>query len=152
MELYYLMTITDRDKSQLVADVYDNAGTNLTMTKLAQGTATDSHLSVYGLDATDKAIISTVANGAQSAQIFKAAKRKLYIDIPGNGIMMTIPLKSVAGGRTLAYLTDCEKSGGVPKMNFEHELIIAIMNVRILLFVSFFIKISLSFLTIYMPY
>ncbi len=128
MELYYLITITDRDKSQLVSDVYENADTNLTLTRLGQGTATDSHLSVYGLDATDKAIISTVVNGQQAAQIFKAARRKLFIDIPGNGIMLTVPLKSVAGGRTLAYLTDCEKSGGVPEMNFEHELIIVIAN------------------------
>ncbi|MBQ7895256.1 MAG: P-II family nitrogen regulator, partial [Oscillospiraceae bacterium] len=128
MELYYLMTITERDRSQMVADIYENAGTKLVITKLAQGTATDSHLSVYGLDATDKAIITTIANATETAQIFKAAKRKLFIDIPGNGIMMTVPLKSVAGGKTLAYLTDCEKSGGVPEMNFEHELIVVIMN------------------------
>ena len=128
MELYYLMTITDRHKSEMVSDIYQSAGTQLTLTNLASGTATDSHLSVYGLDATEKAVISTIANATEAAQIFKASKRKLFIDIPGNGIMLTVPLKSVAGGHTLAHLTDCEKCGGVPKMNFEHELIIVIMN------------------------
>ena len=128
MELYYLMTITDRFKSEMVSDIYQAAGTHFTFTKLAQGTAKDSHLSIYGLDATEKAIITTVANSSEATQIFKAAKRKLLIDIPGNGIMLTVPLKSVAGGKTLAYLTDCEKCGGVPEMNFDHELIIVIMN------------------------
>ena len=128
MELYCLITITERDRRDLVAKIYQNAGTHLILTKLGRGTARDSHLSIYGLDATEKAIVTTVASGPQSAQIFKAAKRQLFIDIPGNGIMLAVPLKSVAGGRTLSYLTDCEKSGGVPKMSFNHELIVVIMN------------------------
>ena len=42
--------------------------------------------------------------------------------------MLTIPLKSVAGGKTFAYLTDDLKTGGAPNMNFEHELITVILN------------------------
>ena len=42
--------------------------------------------------------------------------------------MMAIPLKSVAGGRTLGYLTDSTQTGGKPAMDFSHELIMVIMN------------------------
>ena len=42
--------------------------------------------------------------------------------------MLTVPLKSVAGGKTLSYLTDDLKAGGAPNMNFEHELITVILN------------------------
>ena len=128
MELYYLITISERDRAEILSGIYASAGTGMTLTKLGRGTATGEQLMSYGLDATQKAIVSTVADGEQMQQIFKAAKRKLFIDIPGNGVMMAIPLKSVAGGSTLGFLTDSTQTGGKPAMDFSHELIIAIMN------------------------
>ena len=128
MELYYVISVVDRDKRESMSALYGAAGLHMILTMLGQGTATNEHLSLYGLDATEKAVISAVASAEESAQLLKAAKRKLFIDIPGNGIMLTIPLKSVAGGKTLAYLTDSVKTGGIPPMEFKHELIIAILN------------------------
>ena len=73
--------------------------------------------------------MSTVADAESTKRLIRAAKRKLFMDIPGNGIMLTIPIKSVGGGRTLAYLTGNEApTGGAPAMQFEHELIIAVLN------------------------
>ena len=128
MELYYLITISDRDRAEMLSAIYHAAGTGMVLTKLGRGTATGEQLSSYGLDATEKAVVSTVADAEQTRQIFRAAKRKLFIDIPGNGVMMAIPLKSVAGGRTLAYLTNDLKTGGTPHMEFNHELIVVILN------------------------
>ena len=128
MELYYVISVVDRDKRESMSTLYSAAGLHMILTMLGQGTATNEHLSLYGLDATEKAVISAVASAEEAAQLLKAAKRKLFIDIPGNGIMLIIPLKSVAGGKTLAYLTDSVKTGGVPPMEFKHELIIAILN------------------------
>ena len=128
MELYYLITISNRDCAEVLSGIYQAAGAGLILTKLGRGTATGEQLSSYGLDATEKAIISTVADPEQTQQIFRAAKRKLFIDIPGNGVMMAIPLKSVAGGRTLGFLTDSTQTGGKPAMDFSHELIMVIMN------------------------
>ena len=118
MELYYVITISDRDRAEILANIYQTAGTGMVLTKLGRGTATGEQLSSYGLDATEKAIVSTVADAEQTRQIFKLSKRRLFIDVPGNGVMMAIPLKSVAGGRT----------GGKPAMDFSHELIMVIMN------------------------
>ena len=128
MELYYVITISDRDRAEILANIYQTAGTGMVLTKLGRGTATGEQLSSYGLDATEKAIVSTVADSEQTRQIFKLAKRRLFIDVPGNGVMMAIPLKSVAGGRTLGYLTDSTQTGGKPAMDFSHELIMVIMN------------------------
>ena len=49
----------------------------------------------------------------------------LKIMVPAN---LKGSLKSVAGGKTLSYLTDDLKAGGAPNMNFEHELITVILN------------------------
>ena len=128
MELYYTITVTDRERSTAVARLYESAGVHEPLTVLGRGTATSRQLDVYGLAATEKALVCGVADGAQAAHLFRLGRRQLQIDIPGNGIMMTIPLKSVAGGRTLAYLTDEAPTGGRPKMEFEHELIVVILN------------------------
>lgn len=128
MELYYVIAITDRDRGESMSALCRGAGLHMILAMLGRGTATSEHLSVYGLDATEKVVISGVASGEEAAQLLKAAKRKLFIDIPGNGLMLTVPLKSVAGGKTLAYLTDSQKTGGKPSMEFKHELIVVILN------------------------
>ena len=55
MELYYLITISDRDRAEMLSAIYHAAGTGMVLTKLGRGTATGEQLSSYGLDATEKA-------------------------------------------------------------------------------------------------
>jgi len=128
MALNYIIAITDRDKHQRMSDMYFEAGLHAILTNFGQGTARSEHLSLYGLDSTEKAITTAVAGDEAAGRIIRAAKEKLYIDIPGNGVMLAVPLKSVAGGRTLDYLSGGKDIGGKPDMNFKHELIIAILN------------------------
>ena len=128
MELYYVIAITDHDRGEAMNALYRAAGLRGILSMPGRGTATSEHLAIYGLDATEKYVISAIGNGSEAEGLIKSAKRKLFIDIPGNGVMLTVPLKSVAGGKTLAYLTDEQKSGGAPRMDFEHELIIVILN------------------------
>ena len=128
MELYYVIAITDRDDAETLTGIYKQTGIPLVLTKLGMGTAKSEHLSIYGLDATQKAVVSAIATADQARQAFKLAKRKLMIDIPGNGVMMSVPLKSVAGSKTLTYLTENAEIGGKPSMEFAHELIVVILN------------------------
>ena len=128
MELYSVIAITDHDRGEAMNALYRTAGLRGILSMPGRGTATSEHLAIYGLDATEKYVISAIGNGSEAEGLIKSAKRKLFIDIPGNGVMLTVPLKSVAGGKTLAYLTDEQKLGGAPRMDFEHELIIVILN------------------------
>ena len=128
MALNYIIAITDRDKHRKMAELYSRLGLQPILTNLAMGTARSEHLALYGLDSTEKAITGSIANDEDTAKLIKAAKEQLYIDIPGNGVMLAIPIKSVAGGRNLSYLSAGKEIGGRPKMEFNHELIIAILN------------------------
>lgn len=128
MALYYVIAITDRDKHKRMSELYLNTGMQPILTNLGKGTARSEHLSLYGLDSTEKAIVSAVTNDEGTKQLIRAAKEKMFIDIPGNGVMLAIPLKSVAGGKTLSYLSGGKEIGGKPEMTFTHELIIAILN------------------------
>lgn len=129
MELNMVMAIVNRDRHELMEDIIHGLKLPLAMTLYAKGTAQDEHLSLYGLAATEKALVFTVADGEQTKKLMRAAKLRMFIDIPGNGIMMSVPLKSVGGGRTMAYLTDnMNMNSDKPSMEFSHELIYVILN------------------------
>lgn len=129
MELYYVLGIVDRNRSGELQEICRELQLSVIVTKLAKGTATSEHLRLNDLEETKKAIIGTIVTAASMKQLMKAAKQKMFIDIPGNGIMMAIPIKSVNGGKNLAYFTDGQNLGnGVPDMDFKHELIVVILN------------------------
>lgn len=129
MELNFIISVVDRERAQDMNKLYKELDLPLTVTMLGRGTATGETLASLGLVATEKSILTTVADPEKTHQLIKGAKRKLFIDIPGHGVMMSIPLKSVGGGRTLAYfMNSAQESKGGPNMNFEHELIIVILN------------------------
>jgi len=129
MELNFVISVMDRPFADSMTAIYRELDLPLIFSMLGRGTATREHLDLYGFEATPKAIIASVADADKTRQLIKISKRKLRIDIPGNGVMMAIPVKSVGGGRTLAYLTNNTAPGSaVPEMKFDHELILVILN------------------------
>jgi len=129
MELNVVMTILNRDRVEVMEELVKSLSLPLTITMLGKGTATSEHLSLWGLLPTEKAIVTTVADSEQTLHLMRVAKRRMFIDIPGNGIMLSMPIKSVGGGRTMAYLTDHKTPvEGRPCMEFSHELIYVIVN------------------------
>lgn len=124
-----VMAIVDRDKAKLMAELFENHKLPMVLAVLGRGTATSEVLDLYGLEAKEKALLITVAGADMTKQLIRAAKHKLFIDVPGNGIMMAIPLKSVGGGKTLAFLSGgAAPDKAVPEMKFDHELIMAVIN------------------------
>ena len=130
MELNMVMAILDRDKTGKLESFYHSLQLPMALTVMARGTATTRHLSLYGLMRTEKALVCTVADAEKTRKLMRFAKNELYVDIPGNGIVVSVPIKSVGGGRTMAYLMNqaSADSGEKPRMHFSHELIYVILN------------------------
>ena len=129
MILDLVAAIVDRDKAKYMADVFESHKLPLVLAMLGRGTASSEVLDLYGLEAKEKALLMTVAGADMTKQLIRAAKRKLFIDVPGNGIMLAIPIKSVGGGKTLAFLSGgAAPDGAAPEMKFDHELIMAVIN------------------------
>lgn len=129
MELNFIITVIDRSRADSMIAIYQELGLPLILTMLAKGTATNEHLDLYGFESTKKSVVASVADAEKTQQLMRTAKRKLFIDIPGNGVMMAVPIKSVGGGRTLAYLTnDAVPDKTAPTMKFDYELILVILN------------------------
>lgn len=93
-----------------------------------QGTATKNMLDLLGMEFNDKRVVITIADEEKTAELIREQRRYLYIDAPGNGIVAAVPIKSVGGGKTLAYLGGDREQKVVPKMNYKYEVILAISN------------------------
>ena len=129
MELNCVISILDRTSREKQEKIYHDLGLTAAITMLGRGTASRELLSLLGLTATDKAVMVAVAGRDDTRKLFSQARQKLYIDIPGNGIMLSVPVKSVGGARTLAWLTGGKQmEKGKPAMDFEYELIYVILN------------------------
>jgi hypothetical protein len=129
MELYYVLSVLDRDKRARQEKIYKSLGLRLSLVMMGRGTATRAHLSMHGLTLSEKVAVATIADRETAALLFRRTKEKLFIDIPGNGIMVSVPVKSVGGAGTLEQLTNqAAGTPGKPDMNFEYELIYVILN------------------------
>ena len=124
MELYCVMSILDRGRQEAQAAVYRSLGLSVSLTMLGRGTASRERLLQLGLNGGEKAIMGTIADREDTKKLIRRTKEEMYIDIPGNGIMLAVPVKSVGGSAALEQLTGKKTvSGGVPSMSFAHELI-----------------------------
>ncbi len=129
MELYYVMTVLDRNKRDKLEKIYRSLGLTMDLSMLGRGTAPKELLTLRGLQPTEKVIVTTAADRIALKKLVHRAKEELYIDIPGNGIMLAVPIKSAGGAQALAYLAGENKTNQEkPVMNFEYELIYVILN------------------------
>ena len=111
MELYYIIAVTDADRGEVMNALFREAGLPMILSMPGRGTAKNEHLAVYGLGETPKTVTCAVAGAQQAAQLTRAAKRRLFIDIPGNGILLTVPLKSGAAKRSPISRTTAKQEG-----------------------------------------
>lgn len=103
MELYCIISITDRSKAQIMQDLYASCGLHMIFTHLGVGTARSEHLSLYGLEATDKAVVTGVASASEERQLLKAAKRRCLSTSPATASCSPSRLRaSRAAGRGLS--------------------------------------------------
>ena len=137
--LNLVINITDRDKSETAIRLFQENGVFTTDVALGQGTAPREILEYLYLSPAEKAIIFRVVTNAGLRSLFKTLKRRMYIDVPGNGIAVTIPLSSIGGRRSLEYMLDgqvlgtnksLEKAERIERMSIktDYELIFVVAN------------------------
>ena len=120
-----IITITDRDVSEEFAAWFQSQGIPLVLTAYGRGTATTDILDYLGLEATEKAILFCTA--AHSPRLVRQAAKELWLDVPGRGILMTVPISSIGGAVARDYLLG-QEAGEAMEKEMTHELIVAITN------------------------
>ena len=126
----YLISVVNPGAMDRVCEIAAALDLPQTVAMLGHGTAAKSMLDLLGIESTEKRIIMTVANSEKTQQFIKDMRQQLYIGIPGHGIVIAIPIKSVGGGKTLAYLNNGEQQPAryTPELNGKYELIVIVAN------------------------
>lgn len=122
-----MIVITDRSRGAKFASWFQDQGAALILSALGRGTAATEVLDYLGLEATEKAVLLLAA--PRSARLVRRAARELWLDVPGRGILMTVPISSVGGARARDYLLSwqAEEEDDMDR-EITHELIVVIAN------------------------
>lgn len=124
----YVISIINPSGLERLLDITEKLQLPLSIELHGQGTATKSMLDLLGMEFNEKRVVITVADEEKTAELIKEQRRNLYIDAPGNGIIVAVPIKSVGGGKTLTYLGGDQDRKIIPKINYQYEVIMAISN------------------------
>ncbi|MBM6852337.1 P-II family nitrogen regulator [Oscillibacter valericigenes] len=121
-----IITITDRSRAEQFASWFRSHGISLVLTALGRGTATTEVLDFLGLEATEKAVLFCVA--PRSPRMVRQAARELWLDIPGQGVLMTVPVNSIGGPTAKEYLLHEQEGEAAMEREITHDLIVVIAN------------------------
>ena len=124
----FVISIIHPEMSAKMDAICERLELPISLRLLGHGTATGDMLDLLGLRSHEYHILLTVADKARTADLIDEARRQLYIDAPGHGIIVATAIKSVGGGKTLSYLSQDRPSDGTPEFNYNYEIILAIAN------------------------
>ena len=124
----YVISIIAPERLEILTDLCEGLGLPLTVTLHGRGTAVQSMLDLLGIESNERRVVLTIADAEKTAALIAAQKRRLHIGVPGHGIVIAVPIKSVGGGNTVAYLNGGRSPKYTPDLSCAYELIIAIAN------------------------
>lgn len=123
----YVISIINPDSLEDLSTICEELSLPLSVILHGHGTAVQSMLDLLGIESTEKRIVLSVADNAKTQALIAAEKRNLHIGVPGHGIVIAVPIKSIGGGKAVAYLNgDSKLEKRAPTLNYAYELIVAI--------------------------
>lgn len=124
----YVFSIVKPDMAARMNAICESLEIPLRIESIGRGTATKSMLDLLGLATREYHIIMSIADSEKTKSLVDEARRQLYIDAPGHGIIVATPIKSVGGGKTLSHLSGGKPAEGAPEINYNYEIVLAIAN------------------------
>ena len=94
-----------------------------------RGTAIKSMLDLLGIESHERRVFMAIADGEKSKRYIEEQKKKLHLGVPGHGITVAVPVKSVGGGQAVSYLSGSGTGAKYTRPEkFDYELVMAIAN------------------------
>ena len=125
----FIISITSPEALPVLTGVCEDMALPLNVTLSGRGTAVKSMLDVLGIESNLKRIMFSVANEEKTREFITRQKRQLHIGVPGHGVVIAVPVKSIGGGKTVAYLRGEDGTAKyTPSLNYAYELIVVIAN------------------------
>lgn len=107
-KLKILMTIVNRNKSELFASVIESFNVNFQSIIYARGTAPNDILDVLGVD-NAKAVIVSIITEDKVSKIMELLTEKYFNKKNGKGVSFSIPMSSIIGVNLYQFLANYQK-------------------------------------------
>ena len=130
-DIYCMVTITDRRRERHFRKLFGENGVQVGFVSFGQGTAVSEILDSFGLEASEKSVMSCLVTGDVWKNIRKDLQRRMQIDVPGTGIAFLVPLSAIGGKLALTALLSGQEfvvSEETTLKATEYELLIIIAN------------------------
>lgn len=125
----YVISIINPEALDRLSDICSELELPMTVVMHGSGTAVQSMMDLLGIESREKRVVMTIADREKTKALIKAQKRVLHLGVPGHGIVIAVPVKSIGGGKAMAYLNaDNKTAKQPPEFKFAYELIIAVTN------------------------
>ena len=124
----YVLSIINPYGANIMKKICEELDLPIVLSAPCKGTATRRMLDLLGMESRDRRLFMTVADPEKTKGLIQEQRRRLYIDAPGNGVTIGVPVKSVGGSKTLAFLSNGQNAKGMPTLIYDYELIMVIAN------------------------
>lgn len=125
----YVISVCEPKALEMLTDIHSSLELPLSVALHGRGTAVRSMLDILGIEDNERRVMITVANEKKTKELIELQKQKMFIGVPGHGIVVAVPIKSIGGGKTVAYLNEGEMNAKyTPELNYTYELIVAVAN------------------------
>ena len=126
----YVISITGPEALGVLEDICEELALPLNVTLHGRGTAVQSMLDLLGIESNEKRVVLSTATEEKTAALIEAQKRRLHIGVPGHGIVIAVPVKSIGGGKTVAYLMGEENKSAktASPSGYAYELIVVVAS------------------------
>ncbi len=107
-QLFLLITIVNRGLGTKVMERYKEQGISFHVLSHGYGSADSELLEILGLGETEKDVVFSIGNDAETETIMIDWRENKKIQGQGKGIAFTVPLSAIVGQQVLSYLTERE--------------------------------------------
>ena len=126
----FVISIIKPECADVLSGILDELNLPVKLTLPAYGTAVKSMLELLRIDSSERRVMMNIADGDQTKNLIAKMKQGIHLGVPGHGIVLAVPIKSIGGGKTVEYLKGDGRSAKYsPPSQYSNELIIAIANV-----------------------
>ena len=129
--LNMMVSITNRNTSPKFVEFYKTCNHSVLFSTLARGTANSAVLDYFGLEDTEKVVSFSVVTNDTWKKIKRGLNQEMHIDVPGMGIVFTVPLSSIGGKKVLPFLiqgNEFEKEEETTLKATDYDLLMVIAN------------------------
>ena len=108
----YVISIVTPEALPRLEALTEELALPLNVTLHGYGTAIQSMLDFLGIESNEKRVMLSAATEEKTKAFIEGQRERLHLGVPGHGIVIAVPMKSIGGGKTMDFLKGTETGSG----------------------------------------